>query len=139
MARVIEWRTWSERNKYSKELVYHGYAKVDPIYETSQQLEEAVQECYRLHTQRWTKVMGKLGVEKTTQVPRHLVNELNAWLAGDLREVYGRNRTDASYVYAPKNIDMVKLAKRHNIEPGSPDWETLVIDIIRGEEPSDEE
>lgn len=132
MAIVQDYRTWTEYNKYSKTHSWHGWAKVDVMYDNPEQLEEAVQQCYELHRQRWDKVLKKTKltpVEVHSQHP-NLVFQLDEVLAGDLREVYGKKRSDASDIYQARRIDMVKAAEKLGFTPGQDGWEQAVVTAI---------
>lgn len=130
MARVLDYRSWTEYNRYSKETTWKGFAKVDPLYDKTEDLEEAVKNCYTLHSKRVAKVVEKLNLSSTLDIPRNIIWELQEWLAGDLREVYGKRRNDAFDLYQPKRLDMIKIAEKIGVSPGSSGWEQKVISAI---------
>ena len=129
--RIVEWNTWEERHKYYGTVAIRGYALIDAVYESDEDYEQAIQECYRLHQQRWAKVMKKLGVSRSVDVPSKIANELTNMLAGDLREVSGKSRADASIVHKPKRVDLAKIAEKLCIDLGIAGGIDQVLDAIR--------
>lgn len=130
MSRILEWKTWDTYNKYSKARIYHGYALIDTVYNSDAEQEEAAQEVNRLHKQRWEKVMQKLKLKSTSEVPNKIVHQLGDLYAEEMRQVYGRNRKDAGPLYTPKRIDLLKVAEKHNLPVGQEGWGQMVINAI---------
>lgn len=130
MGRILEWKTWDTYNKYSKTKEYHGYALIDTVYNSDEELEEAAQNVNALHKHRWEKVMAKLNVTSPLEVPNKIVHQLQDLYAEEMRQVYGRNRKDAAPLYQPKRIDLVRVAQKHSLPVGGDGWGELVISSI---------
>lgn len=129
MTQVLEWKTWSTYNKYNKTSTLKGYCLIDSVYNSRDELEAAVKEVYKRDRNRWAQVTKKLNC-LPTEVPANIVHQLQEVCARELREVYGKNPSDASPLYKPKRIDMVAFAKKNNISTSEPNWEEAVIDLI---------
>lgn len=129
MTQVLEWKTWSTYNKYSKTSTLKGYCLIDSVYNSRDELEAAVQDVYKRDSSRWAQVTKKLNCS-TLEVPTNIVHQLHELCARELREVYGKNPSDASPLYKPKRIDMVRFAEKNNLPVGEPNWEQAVIDLI---------
>lgn len=127
--RIIEWRTWEEYDKYNKVKVLKGVARVD--YSTSEDtLEVNVRSVYSNFHSKVNVVMRKMNLESTTEIPREVMWKLQNDLAGDLREVYGKDRNDASYKVPLRSVDMVKACERLGFSTDDPGWEQIVINAI---------
>jgi hypothetical protein len=131
VTQVLEWKTWSVYNKYSKASSWKGYALIDSVYNSRDELEAAVQEVYKRDANRWAQVKKKLNCT-SHEVPTNIVHQLQELCTRELREVYGKNPSDGSPLYKPKRIDLIRFCEKNNITVGVGNWEQQALDLIEG-------
>lgn len=129
MTQVLEWKTWSVYNKYSKTSSWKGYALIDSVYNSKDELEAAVAEVYKRDRNRWAQVTSKLNCSKL-EVPNNIIHQLQELCCRELREVYGKNASDASPLYKPKRIDLIRFCEKNNIPVGEGNWEQAALELI---------
>lgn len=127
--RIIEWRTWEEYDKYSKQKITKGVARVD--YSTSDDVLEAnVRSIYNNFHEKVNAVVKKMKVSSASELPGEVMKKFQNDLAGDLREAYGKDRNDASYKVPLRSVDMVKACERLGFSTDDHGWEQVVLNAI---------